>query len=136
MWIQILLLIGIAGTVLPLTRGAAGARHQAIRRLLLVAFVVLAGFAVLFPRVLTRVANLLGVGRGTDLLLYLLVIAFLSFVATSYRRFGAFEQRVTTLTRRLALAEAKAEPQVPAVQPDGDASENTGRTSSDPPPAT
>ena len=72
MWIQLLLLLGIVATVIPLTR-SAGARHQAIRRLLLGGFVLLAVFAVLFPSVLTSVANVLGVGRGTDLLLYILV---------------------------------------------------------------
>lgn len=119
MWIQILLLLGIAGTVLPLTRGAAGARHQAIRRLMLVGFVVIAAFAVLFPNLLSRLANVVGVGRGTDLLLYLLVIAFLSYVATSYRRLGVFDHRVTVLTRKLALAEAHIKAQELAVSPGG-----------------
>ncbi|WP_127129539.1 DUF2304 domain-containing protein [Georgenia sp. SYP-B2076] len=104
MWIQILLLLGILGTVIPLTR-TASARHQAIRRLLLVGFVVLAVFAVLFPTWLTAVANLLGVGRGTDLLLYVLVIAFLTYVASSYRHMVTLDRKLTVLTRKLALTE-------------------------------
>ena len=106
MWIQILLLLGIAGTVIPLTRSAAGASHQAIRRLMLMGFVVLAAFAVLFPTWFTAVANLLGVGRGTDLLLYVLVIAFLTYVATTYRHFVTLDRKITVLTRKLALTES------------------------------
>ncbi|TRW47534.1 DUF2304 domain-containing protein [Georgenia yuyongxinii] len=108
MWIQLLLLLGIAATVIPLTR-SAGARHQAIRRLLLGAFVLLAVFAVLFPSVLTSVANALGVGRGTDLLLYLLVIAFLTYVSSSYRRLTGLNQKLTVLARELALTRAALE---------------------------
>lgn len=117
MWIQLLLLLGIVGTILPLTRHASGARHQAVRRLLLVGFVVLAGFAVLFPSWFTAVANLLGVGRGTDLLLYLLVIAFLAFVANTYRQQTALNRRITILTRKLALTEAEVNAQ-DAASPD------------------
>ncbi len=112
MWIQLLLLAGIAGTVLPLTRSAAGARHQALRRLGLTGFVVLAALAVLFPGRFSAVANVLGVGRGTDLLLYLLVIAFLSYVSSTYRRLSAQDRKITVLTRKLALAEAQP-PELP-----------------------
>lgn len=108
MWIQLLLLLGIVATVIPLTR-SAGARHQAIRRLLLGGFVLLAVFAVLFPSVLTSVANVLGVGRGTDLLLYILVIAFLTYVSSSYRRLTGLNQKLTLLARELALTRAALE---------------------------
>jgi hypothetical protein len=116
MWIQLLLLLGIVGTILPLTRRASGARHQAIRRLLLVGFVLLAGFAILFPAWFTAVANALGVGRGTDLLLYLLVIAFLAFVANTYRHQVALNRKITVLTRKLALTEAEVSAQEPGTR--------------------
>lgn len=107
MWIQLLLLVGIAVVAMLLTRSTAGARHQAIRRLLLVGFVVVAVVSVLFPNWLTAVARTLGVGRGADLLLYALVIAFLSSVATSYRRLSVLDRKITVLARKLALAEAR-----------------------------
>ncbi|MGO1279235.1 MAG: DUF2304 domain-containing protein, partial [Cellulosimicrobium funkei] len=61
------------------------------------------------PEWLTFVANLLDVGRGTDLLLYALVIAFVSFIATSHRRTNQLERKITVLTRELGLAEATLE---------------------------
>ena len=102
--IQILLLIALVVIGVMLTRSAAGARHQAIRRILLLGFVVFAAATVLFPQALTEVANLVGVGRGADLLLYAMVIAFLGYITTSYRRMSRMEDRIAQLSRQLALS--------------------------------
>lgn len=104
--IKILLIAAIIVVTVMLTRSTAGVRHQAVRRLMLIAFVVLAAAAILFPRLLTQVAQLLGVGRGADLLLYGLTVVFLGYVAASYRRMRQMEQQVTTLARELALRAA------------------------------
>ena len=56
-----------------------------------------------------RLANVLGVGRGADLLLYALVIAFLSYISTSHRRMNRMSRQITLLTRELTLAEARAQ---------------------------
>ncbi|PFG37572.1 hypothetical protein ATL41_2339 [Flavimobilis soli] len=109
MWIQLILLAAIVGVALTLNRSTADARHQAIRRILLMLFVAGAAASVLFPQILTRIANLIGVGRGADLLLYALVIAFLSFMATSFRRMNQLQSRITVLARELTLAQARAE---------------------------
>lgn len=106
MLIQIILLVAIAVITVLLTRSTAGARHQAVRRLMLVGFVILAVLSVLFPSWLTWLARLLGVGRGADLLLYALVIAFLSSLATTYRTTALLNRRITVLARKVALAEA------------------------------
>lgn len=106
MLIQIILLAAIAIITVLLTRSTAGARHQAVRRLLLAGFVVLAVLSVLFPSWLTVLARFLGVGRGADLLLYALVIAFLSSLATTYRTTSLLNRRITVLARKVALAEA------------------------------
>lgn len=107
--IKILLLVAVVVVTLMLNRSTAGSRHQAVRRLLLVGFVLLAAAAVLFPRLLTQVAQLLGVGRGADLLLYGLTVFVLGYVASSYRRMRQMEQQVTTLARELALRRAVEE---------------------------
>jgi small membrane protein len=104
--IKILLLVAVVVITAMLNRSTADSRHQAVRRLLLVGFVLLAAAAVLFPRLLTQVAQVLGVGRGADLLLYGLTVVFLGYVASSYRRMRHMEQQVTTLARELALRAA------------------------------
>lgn len=104
--IKAILLGGIVVVTAMLTRSTAGARHEAVRRLLLIGFVLLAVVAVLFPPFLTEVAQTVGVGRGADLLLYGLTVTFLGYVAASYRRLRQMEQQVTTLARELAVRDA------------------------------
>ncbi|MGV8972738.1 MAG: DUF2304 domain-containing protein [Rhodoglobus sp.] len=87
-----------------------GARHQAVRRIFMLIFIVAAASSVFFPQVWTYAANAVGVGRGADLLLYFMVLTFLGFVATTYRRFRQNEEQLTELARQLALARADLPP--------------------------
>lgn len=113
MVIKIVLILGVALGGGALMRSSGGARHQAIRRLLLLAFIVLAVVSVLSPHLMSTVAHWVGVGRGTDLVLYLLFVLVLGFMASTYRRFRDMERQLTLLTRRLALDEAML-PDVPS----------------------
>lgn len=109
MWIQILLIVAfVVVAYVELRSGGGGARHQAIRRLLLLGFVALAVLSVLFPEWLTWAAQLMGVGRGTDLVLYALVVAFITYVVTTHRRMVGLDRKITVLARRLALEEARS----------------------------
>ena len=81
--------------------------HLAIRRMLMGLFIVAAILAIMFPQWLTALANLIGVGRGADLLLYALVIAFFAFMYTQHRRNLATQRKITLLARRLAMLEAE-----------------------------
>jgi len=103
--IQLLLIGVVIFTATRLLRGR-GARTQAVRRLGLLLFAALAVWSILFPNVWNQIARVVGVGRGTDMLLYALVVAFLSFTLTTYLRFRDLETRYTKLARRLALDEA------------------------------
>ena len=103
--IQLVLIVVVVAAAARLLRGR-GARTQAVRRLGLLLFAALAVWSILFPSVWDRIAKLVGVGRGTDMVLYALVVAFLSFTLTTYVRFRGFEARYTKLARRLALDEA------------------------------
>ena len=103
--IQILLIAVVIVVVARLFR-SRGARAEAIRRLGLVLFAAFAVVSILFPEVWNRIAHVVGVGRGTDMVLYALVVAFLSFTVTTYLRFRELETRYTKLARRLALDEA------------------------------
>ena len=109
MLIKIILVVGIVVIGVLLARPASGDRHLALRRLFMVFLVAVAIVAVLLPNWLTWLAHLIGVGRGTDLLLYVLVIAFLVFVSTTYRRNVLLDRKITLLARAVTLAEARAE---------------------------
>jgi hypothetical protein len=103
--VQLLLIVVVMVVAVRLLRDR-GARTQAVRRLGLMLFAALAVWSILFPSVWNQIARLVGVGRGTDMVLYALVVAFLSFTLTTYVRFRDFEARYTKLARRLALHEA------------------------------
>ena len=109
--IQLLLIVVVVVIAARLLRGR-GARTQAVRRLGLLLFAAFAVWSILFPSVWNRIAKLVGVGRGTDMVLYALVVAFLSFTLTTYVRFRDFEARYTKLARRQALDEAGPPPDV------------------------
>lgn len=82
-------------------------RFQAGKKLLLLLFIVLLVVAVAQPDRVTEVANALGVGRGADLVLYVLVMAFLFVVLNVYFKFKDADVRETRLVRALAIAEAR-----------------------------
>lgn len=107
MWIQLLLIAAIIGLGLLVMRRTGADSHLAIRRILMMVFILAAVLSVLFPQWLTWVASLIGVGRGTDLLLYGLVVMFLVFVYTQYRRNVALQRQLTLLARKIALVEAE-----------------------------
>jgi hypothetical protein len=103
---QILAVVTIVLAAAFMLRGG-GARHQAVRRILMLVFIVAAASSVFFPQIWTYLAKLVGVGRGADLLLYFMVLTFLGFVASTYRRFRHLESDVTELARQLALTQSE-----------------------------
>jgi hypothetical protein len=74
----------------------------------LLAIVLLSGAVVLvlFPDLTTRAANLLGVGRGTDLLLYVSLIAGLHVALLLYLRTRELERKITEQARAIAIRNA------------------------------
>ncbi|MDP9220028.1 MAG: DUF2304 domain-containing protein [Actinomycetota bacterium] len=107
MLIKVLLVAALMACAAVLLRSPHRARRQALRRLLLLLFAVGAALSVVYPESWNRAARFFGVGRGTDMLLYCLIVAFLGFVVTSYLRFRQMEDQITELTRRLAIDEAE-----------------------------
>lgn len=114
--IQVVLIVVVVAVAAQLFR-SRGERSQALRRIGLVAFAAFAVISILFPNVWNRIATLVGVARGTDVVLYALVVAFLSFAGTTYIRFREMETRYTRLARRIALDEAHQASLPPAPGP-------------------
>ena len=81
-------------------------RAMAARKLAFIGLALIVGTAVLMPSQLTVVANWVGIGRGADLVMYLVAISFLFFALHTYLKFAEYERRMTELTRALALHEA------------------------------
>ncbi|QAY68926.1 DUF2304 domain-containing protein [Xylanimonas protaetiae] len=109
MLIQFFLAAAIVAVVVLLGRTTRNVRHLAMRRLFLLAFAVASVLAIAFPEALSRIAQAVGVGRGADLLLYCLVIAFIGTLAMHARRSNELGRMITLTTRRLAILEAEDE---------------------------
>lgn len=97
------LLIAAAVLILP----GRGARGQAIRRLTVLLGIVLGIVAVAFPNLTQVVADWFGIGRGTDLLLYLLIVFFIAYVVSTSAHARKTDRTLTVLARKFALLEAE-----------------------------
>lgn len=105
--IKALLVAALIGLMAVLFVQRPGARPLAIRRLTYSAMLIAAIAAVIFPGWLSWLAALVGVGRGTDLLLYGLVLVFISHSISSKSRHAASDQRFTALARTIAIQDAE-----------------------------
>lgn len=103
MIIQVLLIGAFTIIAIVAARSGPSATHLAYRRLLAGLVLVTAALAVLFPDILQWLAELVGVTRGTDLLLYLFVVVSVVIWLRLYRKLAATEARIAELTRELAL---------------------------------
>lgn len=106
MAIRILLIAAFVAMLVFFLRGGRSAQASAGKRILLVLFVGAAIAAVLYPDELTVVANLLGVGRGADLLLYATVAGLVFSLLVIYAKFKDVEEKVTELARHMAIFES------------------------------
>jgi small membrane protein len=115
--VQVLLLLAILAVLLILVRRGHTVRTRAFKRLAFLAFLAATVFAILRPGDVTWVANRIGVGRGTDLLLYCLAMAFFAWAVNTYVRFRNLEARFAELVRAVALQNAQPPPGQPPAGP-------------------
>ena len=104
--IKVLLLLAGAALVMFFVTNRRKARAKAGVKIGFVLFVVFMVYAVLRPDDLTWIANRLGVQRGTDLVLYALVMGFAFVTVSTWVRFREQELRYSRLARTIALANA------------------------------
>lgn len=107
MLIQFVLVLAVLIILYVFVRRSGAVFVQASKRVALVLFAVANIYAVMRPDDLSAVAQLLGVGRGTDLVLYALVVAFTAAMFSTYQRFRVVDRRYTELARTVALREAE-----------------------------
>lgn len=106
--IQVLLLLAAFALVLYFFGNRRKANAKAGVKVGFVVLVVAAIWAILRPDDVTVVANWLGVDRGTDLMLYVLIVAFFFTTISTWTRFREQELRYARLARAVALQNATA----------------------------
>lgn len=104
MIIKILLITAALGVAVLVLRERLPGQGQASRRAAGLLVVMVGIIAVLWPHLTTTAANAIGIGRGTDLVLYLLVIVFAYSVLATAQRIHRLQDDITVLTRELALS--------------------------------
>lgn len=62
---------------------------------------------VIFPDMTTKVARLLGIGRGADLVVYLSIVVLFYLIFRSYVMMEDIRHEITELVRGLALKKVK-----------------------------
>lgn len=108
--IKVLIIAVLLGFVVLLFLPARGSRSSAIRRLTLLLLVVLAAVTVVFPNFLSGIAGFLGIGRGTDLLLYGFIVVLIGQMLSQSRQRRVQERNVTELARLEAIRSAQTPP--------------------------
>lgn len=105
--IQIVLILMFVIITVRFISDPSGTQIKAWKKILGILFFFGAIFAVLFPDILNKFANLFGVGRGADLLLYLLTLAFIFVVSNAYIHSKQDQKRLVILARKIALLDAE-----------------------------
>lgn len=100
-------------------------RSRTADLLFLILFCVLGALFILFPERSTWLANLVGVGRGADLLLYTLFCVTFLVLSRHKAKIEDAEERIAKLVRHLALMEA---PDASSAWTSGDATPPSART--------
>ncbi len=117
MIIQIVLIAAVLFFFLYYLRSRGSTRSSALFKLLFLAFCLFGVYTVVRPNDLTAVAQAMGVDRGTDLMLYALVVTFGFTTVGTYLRFREQELRYTRLVRAIALQGAEIRKQEAAIDP-------------------
>ena len=103
---QTLALIAIAAlfvlTLVAAVRGWATRRDALLWALLW----LVAGVAIMWPGVTKVIANVLGIGRGADLVLYCAVVVMMIGFLMVYVRLRRIRREMTLLVRELAIRDA------------------------------
>jgi hypothetical protein len=78
-------------------------RSGVLDRLIIFCFVVLGGVMTVAPDLTTKIANLVGVGRGVDLFFYLAILGLGFMWLLLFSKIRDLQTSITNLTRALAL---------------------------------
>lgn len=103
MIIQFILIASVVFILFFTLFGRQTSSKHAWKKIILVLLAMLMIFAIALPELMTNLAHLLGVGRGADLLLYFVTIAFIWSVLNGYIHQKQERDVVYRLARKVAL---------------------------------
>jgi small membrane protein len=105
--IQVILLAAFAFLFVMALRSRSAHSVNAWKKMAFVALMAVVVIAVLAPDTVGIVAQAIGVGRGADLVLYLVSVTFGFYVVNQYLRGQESRNQLHQLARRIAILEAQ-----------------------------
>ena len=102
--IQFILVAAIVGIALL---AVLSLRSRRISRWIALALAIAGVVFVMRPDATNRIAHLLGVGRGADLMMYIFLVATVYALMQLYARVRTLDGQITQLSRALAIANAR-----------------------------
>lgn len=99
--IQVILIVAIIFIMISYLRRF---RSAAIDKIFVSGLFLLGIVFILFPDMTNKLARLLGIGRGADLIFYLAIMGFGYIVVILYAKIKKLEDLLTTLVRNQSLA--------------------------------
>src|SRR4051812_18195583 len=102
MIIKLLLIIGIGIVFMYVLRHNNAMRFKAGKKILFLIFILTSIVSILYPDILNVIARYVGVTRGADLLLYILIVAFIFFILSNYLKLQQLAQRQAEVIRSIA----------------------------------
>jgi hypothetical protein len=110
MIIKLLLLVLVIAILIAFLRDNRSIRVSASKKIGSVLLFIFAFLAILSPNVTNDVAHRVGVGRGADLLLYVLTVAFMGYLVSQYGHNQEEHSMLVALARKIAIDEGNANP--------------------------
>jgi hypothetical protein len=98
-WSQVLLVLFILAFIIYVVR----LRNVLTDRIIFLVSALIGIAFVIRPNLATYLANLIGIGRGADLLLYLMIIFSLFFSVTVLAEIKKVDAKLTDVVRKVAL---------------------------------
>ena len=107
--VQPILMAVLAGVVLLYF---SRLRSKAVDGLIILVCFGCASLLVMRPNVATRIANMVGVGRGVDLIVYLALPGLLMMIFLLFARTRDMNAKLTTVVREYAIRDANLREQI------------------------
>lgn len=99
---QIFLILCLS-LIVYVSRNFESLRFRIFSRVAFTAVVLVSIVAVLFPEITSRIANSLGIGRGSDLVFYLSTLSQIGLIGILMAKFRELDSRMSKIVRELSL---------------------------------
>ena len=104
--IQLILILAILIVIFRFLAYRDSFKTQAYKKIFLLLLALTAIIVILEPSLLDKIAHFVGVGRGADLLLYALTIAFIFEQFNNYVKDKEEKRKIVKIARKIAINEA------------------------------